>query len=248
MSKLSNLFSSSFNDSAVDSLDSLKYSAPKEPKSKGGTVIAPMTSLVKMPAKVVPIEKPVGPPKVIASTAVRLFKVNPATNAYEAVDNGAALGCVVLGSGVVFHLLIYNAQQVQYAVVPLTSSFDYSVSQLYMSFYDHSQQRLSAMFTDANAMLAFLRCVAITILHVRSHSASSDPVEGSEVFVRTTLDPTLAEGNTDNSSLVSLSAGMSAGVSVRVSEVASAGDCPSDLLAVGGEHELARPDQVIKIR
>ena len=46
----------------------------------------------------------------MASATVRLFKVNPSTNAYDAVDGGSQLGCVIMGSGSTFQILIYNGQ------------------------------------------------------------------------------------------------------------------------------------------
>jgi hypothetical protein len=76
---------------------------------------------------------------------------------------------------------------VQHVVAPLSPSFDFSVSGLYMSFSDHSLQRVSAMFADASAMLAFLRCVAATELHIRSHSANTDPERGAECIANYVL-------------------------------------------------------------
>jgi len=48
-------------------------------------------------------------------------------------------------------------------------------------------QRVSAMFADASAMLAFLRCVAATELHIRSHSANTDPERGAECIANYVL-------------------------------------------------------------
>jgi len=36
--------------------------------------------------------------------------MNPSTQAYDALDNGGMLGCVVMGAGVSYQLLIYNVQ------------------------------------------------------------------------------------------------------------------------------------------
>ena len=46
----------------------------------------------------------------MASATVRLFKVNPSTNAYDSVDGGNQLGCVIMGTGTTFQILIYNGQ------------------------------------------------------------------------------------------------------------------------------------------
>jgi hypothetical protein len=50
------------------------------------------------------------PRQVLASAAVRLYKLNSSTGGYEAHAGGTPLGCVLVGSGVVFQLLIYNGQ------------------------------------------------------------------------------------------------------------------------------------------
>lgn len=49
-----------------------------------------------------------GPSKVIASSAIRLYKYE--SSGYEAQAGGSPLGCVILGSGTQYQLLIYNAQ------------------------------------------------------------------------------------------------------------------------------------------
>jgi len=46
----------------------------------------------------------------MASATVRLYRINPATNGYEAVEGGSPLGCVLVGSGKAFQVLVYNAQ------------------------------------------------------------------------------------------------------------------------------------------
>jgi hypothetical protein len=46
----------------------------------------------------------------MASAAVRLYKMNPTTRAYEAIENGSMLGCAILGTAVSYQILVYNAQ------------------------------------------------------------------------------------------------------------------------------------------
>jgi len=50
------------------------------------------------------------PHKVLASAAVRLFKVDYITNNYVAVANGDMLGCVLMGTVRAFQILVYNGQ------------------------------------------------------------------------------------------------------------------------------------------
>ncbi len=112
-----------------DSLDALKYSAPKDPKKakKQVSVAAPEDDF-KMPSRPAPTAtapaaaspapvaptagsaKTPGASKILASSPVRLYRVNPSTRAYEPVDNGSVLGCVVMGTGINYQLLVYNAQ------------------------------------------------------------------------------------------------------------------------------------------
>jgi hypothetical protein len=119
-----------------DSLDSLKYSAPKEPKKSKKVTLASGTSgggdddfnfklpgrtassnnnTVASPSPAASAPAPAagktpGASKVLGSSPVRLYRVNPTTRAYEPVDNGSVLGCVVMGTGINYQLLVYNAQ------------------------------------------------------------------------------------------------------------------------------------------
>ena len=101
----------------------MKYSAPKDPKRVAAKKAADEEAqrkeeaLRKQQQQQQPKEEPIasaaktpGPSKVLASSAVRLYRVNPTTRAYEAVENGNALGCVVLGCGMNYQLLVYNAE------------------------------------------------------------------------------------------------------------------------------------------
>lgn len=46
----------------------------------------------------------------MAAATVRLYRANPSTNAFEPVEGGTPLGCVVMGTGVTFQILVYNGQ------------------------------------------------------------------------------------------------------------------------------------------
>ena len=98
----------------------------------------------------------------MASCSVRLYKINPrfnllplisknghadnilfstknslsSTNAYEAHADGQPLGCVVMGCGLTYQLLIYNSQKVPQTQVSLSGGFTYNMSGLYVSFSD----------------------------------------------------------------------------------------------------------------
>lgn len=67
--------------------------------------------------------KPMGPSKVMASAAVRLYKINQSTRAYEPVENSAMLGCAILGTGLNFQILVYNAQVTYYVFSLIVTCF-----------------------------------------------------------------------------------------------------------------------------
>lgn len=112
------------NNRLDSGFDALKYSAPKEPKKKktSSTPVTTSTSSadddLKFPTKPASSATPAtavkagtpGPSKVLSSAAVRLYRVNAHTRAYEAMDNGNMLGCVIMGTGINYQILIYNAQ------------------------------------------------------------------------------------------------------------------------------------------
>lgn len=116
MSKLGSLFGSS--SSSSDSSDALKYSAPREPKKNASSLGAAPPSLsaspraTTAPASSAAVPAKPNPPKVMCAATIRLFKVSPSTHAYEAVAGGSPLGCVIIGSGIVFQILAYNGQVV----------------------------------------------------------------------------------------------------------------------------------------
>lgn len=82
----------------------------------------------------------------MASAAVRMFKVNPSTGAYDAVDGGGLLGCVMMGTGLTFQILVYNGQKVPQATVAVTGTFDYTIRDMYMSFADTAGNQWSLLF------------------------------------------------------------------------------------------------------
>ena len=48
--------------------------------------------------------------KVLASAAIRLYQLNPQTNGYDAVSGGNPLGCVIVGMGLAYQILVYDGQ------------------------------------------------------------------------------------------------------------------------------------------
>jgi hypothetical protein len=81
-----------------------------EQKPAAAPVPAPTKAAAPVAQSAPQPSKPLGPSKVMASAAVRLFKINQSSRAYEPVDNGSMLGCAILGTGLNFQILVYNAQ------------------------------------------------------------------------------------------------------------------------------------------
>ncbi len=100
----------------------------------------------------------------MASAAVRMFKVNPSTGAYDAVDGGGLLGCVMMGTGLTFQILVYNGQKVPQATVGITGTFDYTLRDLYMSFADSAGNQWSLLFDSAEVSEQHRVCIGDCIL------------------------------------------------------------------------------------
>lgn len=67
---------------------------------------------------------------MLANAPVHLYKLNPATRGYDAVEGGGLLGCVLMGSGLNFQLLIYNAQVIHCDILIARFSPDFDRNNL----------------------------------------------------------------------------------------------------------------------
>ena len=84
------------------------------------------------------------------------------------------MGCVAVGTGGAYALLVYDAQRTHWATVPITHKFSYSVSNLYISFHgtmlqpkEESGVSLSLLFSAKTDMTAFLRAMAAASIQSR---------------------------------------------------------------------------------
>eukprot|EP01038_Epipyxis_sp_PR26KG_P012106 gene12106-16203_t len=252
MSSLGNLFGGSFSQqSATDSNDALKYSAPKEPKAKSNKpsvseaktqqVTAAPTAPVGASKIVTP--KTIGPSKIMHSAAVRLYKINSTTSAYEAVENGSPLGCVVMGMGDTFQILIYNGQKVPQATVPILSSFDYTVQGLYMSFTDASGSSWSILFDSQDVMCSFIRVVVATSIHMATHKESVEQTTMKRVLP----NPNPVAANEIDETTLSIGS-MAAGVYLKVWEIGDIADYPIDIINGLTLKQTSPPDEVMKVK
>ena len=90
---------------------------------------------------------------IVFSTAIFLYKVNNA-GAFEVVESGSKLGCVVIGTGtdLGFEILVYNGQKVPQARIPITASFTYKMTALYCSCSDASGAHFSLLFDNEGVL------------------------------------------------------------------------------------------------
>ena len=110
----------------------------------------------------------------MVSAAVRLYKINPSTGGYDSIEGGNLLGCVLMGTGLTYQILIYNAQKVPQATIPITMGFNYTIKDLYMSFTDNSTQNQWSLLFDSNeTMTNFVRTIVTTIIHINSFTTDN---------------------------------------------------------------------------
>jgi len=256
MSKLSSLFgggSGSGDDNA--SLDALKYSAPKEPKAGGAKALD--TNLIQNVNIITPKPAPAPAPapaagssmsttapsqnqsQIMASAAVRLYKVNPATGSFEPHEGGAMLGCVLMGVGLNFQILVYNGQKIPQATVNLTPGFLFSVRDLYMSFSDGIGNQWSILFEQHKIMHTYLRSLVASLSHIAMYHETSVP------FIRAlaSLSASAASGEDQP-----LNIGMAAGVYYSIWELGGPTDSPNTIISGPCYKELASPNDVWKVK
>lgn len=124
------------------------------------------------------------------STQLRLFVFDRAKNAYAAAGGGGLCGCVVVGSGVNYNLLIYDAQKQHLCATPLSGDFKLTVqANNYVSFTTaNTGEAMSVNLASDEQLKGFCKHVLVTCAHVAHHSGGqplSEPVlqvEGSRCF------------------------------------------------------------------
>ncbi len=186
MSKLGSLFGMSSKD---DSSDSLKYSAPKEPRKNSSSSSSSSSSAApSSPAPAASAPTPVAATssttttttaaaavaptqsKVLASATVRLYKMNASTRQFEAHENGSPLGCILMGMGLTYQLFIYNGQRVPQVVIPISPKWQYSLQNMYVSFTDPANGNAwSILFDNVEVLCNFQRILMSIQAHIASH-------------------------------------------------------------------------------
>lgn len=230
MSGLQNLFGSS--SAAPDNNDALKFVAPKAKDVKKAAAAAAVSSAPTPAASVAvkPTSGTVAAPnltsKAMASATVRLYRMNPSTNAYEAIAGAAPLGCVAMGVGSMFQLLVYNSQKAPQAVIQITNTFEYTLRDQYMSCKDSQGNAWSLLFDNIDQMRVMLRAVMACVAQVCSRNSATT----RDIVVGVLPGSTTASSNaTINGAEVALACGMSAGVHFTAWELGEPDDTSSNV-------------------
>lgn len=254
MSKLSSLFggNNSSNEESA-SLDALKYSAPKEPKgskaldtnlTQNVNIITPKPTVTTSSsssgaaAPVSSTSSSQNQSQIVSSAAVRLYKVNPATGSFEPHEGGAMLGCVLMGLGLNFQILVYNGQKIPQAAVSLTPGFLFSVRDLYMSFSDGVGNQWSILFENNKIMYAYLRSLVSSLAHIAMYHDSPVPC------VRALASSSVSAAGEDQP----LSIGMAAGIYYSIWELGGPTDNPNSITTGPCYKELTSPSDVCKVK
>jgi len=157
------------------------------------------------------LEQKPGESKVLASATVRLYTINTVTGGYEACADGQVMGCVVIGSGAKYVLLVYDGQQKHWSCTPVTPKFTYNISSLYISFHgtvlvpsEQQQVPLSLHFLAKDEMTRMLRALMTVRVQAGQHATTTGaefmdhPICGLVDWAGDVLDqslPTLTEGS-----------------------------------------------------
>lgn len=158
------------------------------------------------------------------------------------MDGGGLLGCVMMGTGLTYQILVYNAQKAPQATVAITGNFDYTLRDLYMSFADTTGNQWSLLFDSVEVMTTFVRTVVATVVHCATHNP--DTVDGS-VTIRRSLPRAQPSDGEDSTALAQ---GMSAGIYLVAWELQELADYPGDVVAGAPLKRVQAPDDVIKIK
>ncbi len=82
-------------------------------------------------------------------------------------QGGGPCGCVIMGGGTSFNLLIYDQSKTTLCLLPVTVSFEYTLQEnLYANFYDKEQNNWSVRFQNHNDFRNFALHISVIKFHV----------------------------------------------------------------------------------
>lgn len=119
----------------------------------------------------------------------------------------------------------------------LSSAFDYTVRDFYVSFADSSGNFWSLLFDNFDSMTNVLKVIAAIVFHMNTHNETA-----MESLRR--LLPRNADVAADETVLA---AGMTAGIYIDVFEIGEQADYPGDMVQSPIKH-VGPPGDVIKVK
>jgi hypothetical protein len=100
-------------------------------------------------------------------------------------QGGGPCGCVIMGGGTSFNLLIYDQNKTTLCLLPLAVSFEYTLQDnLYANFYDKEQNNWSVRFQNSDDFRNFALYVSVIKFHTVIH--------GKEALLDRTFDEVLS--------------------------------------------------------
>jgi predicted nucleic acid-binding Zn-ribbon protein len=177
--------------------------AQKPASSKPETSSPPPPAAASPPVKNdVAVTEPPKAQIVFATSAPGVFQLNPATHAYETASGSSAAGCVIVGAGVKYNLLVYDRGQRPIFTVPIDASgpeltLANTGSGLYIHVCPQDQSRVVPPLKFSLAGMQPAPAVALlrAVLTVRAHCVLHDPALGAEALHEHPLTVEIAEGD-----------------------------------------------------
>ena len=238
MNGLGNLFGGSQEESG---LDALKYSAPKESQKRAAENSVSPSAAQKSTSASVSAGKSSGSGAAAASNfkfSASIYLYKGGSNGYDIVDANK-LGCVVMGGGVDYKILVYNAQKAPQAVITLSELFTYSIRDLYLSCCDADGNQFSLLFDNVTALTKFIKVIMSITCSLSSQKNSTNIIKG--------ILPSSASQSNSDGNATTLAAGMTAGVSCKIWFMESTSDV-STLLEEAPVFTMGSQDDVNKMK
>ena len=137
--------------------------------------------------------------QLIYSTQVRLFIFNRASNQYEAAGGGGACGCVIVGGGAKYALLIYDAAKKYLCQAPMRPDFKLTVQPNFYVSFSVDDKAFSVNLSSDVQLHQFCKHVMATTAHASRFSGKAMAASVLQVSTHSNDDgstPTVEPGDT----------------------------------------------------
>lgn len=243
-SRMSSLFSTGPSPSGKGTTEdnaSLRYTAPKE-----SSVQQQKKSIPTKPSTASPVVSST-PSAIVHSATITLYQFNASTAKYTPMESSALLGCVLVGSGIEYDLLIYNNQKAHLCKASITAVFQCTLqAKGYVNFYDSSNRNWSMKFKTEIEATSFMKQLALIKVHIGIwNTASPSWVQADQAC----LNMDISHNSTDGSPKAQVKEGDTVGVLIQVWRIVGTKDSlPSDLVTKVSPFESNNRNQLRKFR